>query len=567
MPSAMKTDSFRNLKLMKKIFLFPCLLLAFALGACSSDEETDMTIELASPQLKATTNVNMVTITWTEIPKTAGYAYRFDGGEYTEVGADVLKYTGAMTDGAHVFEIYAVGNKTHTTDSAVRKIEFEISLTLPSPQPKAVTVGSTTTISWDAVPNAAGYAYSVDGAAEVTVKADVLSYSSDFSGGKHTFAIRALGDGGVTSADSAVKSIEFDVVDTSNGVYAKKTSGAIVKLTEGAAGIFTTTLDCSAADSFTVLIDNAEHGFMEFSGNGCVGTVNSEYSSMPFYNTVFTGYVRESIGRLSKTGTLRPLYTNLEADGKVYLKIDCTDPDSPIYYMQLEKAADATTVLELYFDLFTYGGDWVNQNKGGTGVDKTVDALVDGTEAGTKSGATTGTKQGYTLVSSSEPGVEAYMANRGITGWAAENIYEYPGYIRLGVSKPKTSPSELFGVLTTPELNAAGNLKVTFDGLRFASEGDISVKVLGGGTIAAASVVVDGSGNPVSITPEAGNDTFLIKLAYNTKFANAAQKSWSNFTFTVENATAQTRISWDSSSAGTSSAGRYCLDNIVIKKN
>lgn len=36
---------------MKKIFLFPCLLLAFALGACSSDEEADMTIELASPQL------------------------------------------------------------------------------------------------------------------------------------------------------------------------------------------------------------------------------------------------------------------------------------------------------------------------------------------------------------------------------------------------------------------------------------------------------------------------------------------------------------------------------------
>ena len=549
---------------MKKIFLFPCLLLAFALGACSSDEEADMTIELASPQLKATTNVNMVTITWTEIPKTAGYAYRFDGGEYTEVGADVLKYTGAMTNGPHMFEIYAVGNKTHTTDSAVRKIEFEIDLTLPSPQPKAVTVGSTTTISWEAVPNAAGYAYSVDGAAEVTVKANVLSYAADFSGGKHTFAIRALGDGGVTSTDSAAKTIEFDVVDTSDGVYAKKTSGAIVKLTEGAAGIFTTTLDCSAADSFTVLIDNAEHGFMEFSGNGCVGTVNSEYSSMPTYNGVFTGaYVRESVGRLSKTGTLRPLYTNLGADGKVYLKIDCTDPDSPIYYMRLEKAADATTVLELYFDLFTYGGDWVNQNKGGTGVDKTVDATVDGTEAGTKSGAATGTKQGYTLVSSSEPGVKAYMANRGITGWAAENIYEYPGYIRLSV---KGTPNK-FGVLTTPERNAAGNLKVTFDGLRFASEGDITVKVLGGGTIAAASVVVDGAGSPVTITPEAGNDTFLIKLAHNTKFANAEQKTWSNFTFTVENATAQTQISWDASSAPDSNSGRYCLDNIVIKKN
>lgn len=548
---------------MKKILLFPCLLLAFALGACSSDEETDMTIELASPQLKATTNVNMVTITWTEIAKTAGYAYRFDGGEYTQVGADVLKYTGAMSDGSHTFEIYAVGNNIHTTDSAVRKIEFEINLTLPSPQPKAVTTGSTTTISWKAVPNAAGYAYSVDGADEVKVGANVLSYSASFSGGKHTFTIRALGDGGVTSADSPAKSIEFDVVDTSTGVYAKKASGAIVKLTEGASGIFTTSLDCTATDSFTVLIDNTEYGFTEYGGNGCVGTVNSEYSSMPFYNGVFTGYVRESIGRLSKTGTLRPLYTNLQTDAKVSLKIDCTDPDTPRYYMQLEQEADPAMVLELYFDLFTYGGDWVNTNKGGTGLDAIVSATIDGTEPGTKSGATTGTKQGYTLVSSTEPGVEAYMANRGITGWTAENIYEFPGYIRLSV---KGTPNK-FGVLTTPELNAAGNLKVTFDGLRFASEGDIAVKVLGGGTITSASVVVDGAGSPVTITPESDNTSFLILAAHNTKFANTAQKTWSNFTFTVEGATTQTRISWDSSSASDSNNGRYCLDNIVIKKN
>lgn len=108
---------------------------------------------------------------------------------------------------------------------------------------------------------------------------------------------------------------------------------------------------------------------------------------------------------------------------------------------------------------------------------------------------------------------------------------------------------------------------MTFDGLRFASEGDIAVKVLGGGTITSASVVVDGAGSPVTITPEADNASFLILAAHNTKFANTAQKTWSNFTFTVEGATAQTRISWDSSSASDSNNGRYCLDNIVIKKN
>lgn len=109
---------------------------------------------------------------------------------------------------------------------------------------------------------------------------------------------------------------------------------------------------------------------------------------------------------------------------------------------------------------------------------------------------------------------------------------------------------------------------MTFDGLRFASEGDITVKVLGGGNdrrgIRRGSTAREA---PSRSRPEAGNDTFLIKLAHNTKFANAEQKTWSNFTFTVENATAQTQISWDASSAPDSNSGRYCLDNIVIKKN
>ena len=427
-----------------------------------------------------------------------------------------------------------------------------------------MTTGNTTTISWEAVPNAKGYAYSADKAAEVKVGADVLSYSATFTGGKHTFAIRALGDGGAEAVDSPVKTIEFDVVDTSVGVFAKKTSGAIVKLTEGANGIFTTSLECSAADAFTVLIDNVEYGFMEFSGNGCVGTVNSEYSSMPFYNGKFNDSVRESIGRLSSSGDLRPLYTNLQADAKVFLKVDCSDPATPHYYMELEETADPAMVLELYFDLFTKGGDWVNENGKGTGLDKTVDATIDGTEPGSQNGATSGTKQGYTLTTTADAGaVAAYLANRGITGWTAENIYEFPGYIRLSV---KSTPDK-YGVLTTPELNAAGNLKVTFDGLRFASDGDIAVKVLGGGTIVSASVVKDGAGSPVTITPEAGNESFLINSTHNTKYGNTAQKYWSNFTFTIEGATAQTRISWDTSTASDSNAGRYCLDNIVIKKN
>ena len=118
-----------------------------------------------------------------------------------------------------------------------------------------------------------------------------------------------------------------------------------------------------------------------------------------------------------------------------------------------------------------------------------------------------------------------------------------------------------YGVLTTPKLSkltAASIVTVTFDAVRFASEHDIPVKVLNAGTIASAQVVA----------PESGGKSINITSAHCPKHGNEALKKWSNFSITIEGATAETQICWDTTGAGsTSGNGRICLDNIVVRKN
>lgn len=634
---------------MKKFLIFPLLLLAFALGSCTTNEEEDMTIELASPKPLAEVKGNVVNITWPAIAKSAGYAYRFDQGEYTFVEADVLSFSGKIAAGDHTFEIYAVGNKTHSMDSAVRSIqltvdvalpmpepvvsslyaeatiswpavdnaegyaykidandevkvaseilsitqkftagkhtfairalgdgvettdskantiEFEIDLTLPSPVLTIAIDGQNATISWTAIEQATGYAYTLDNGTETKVGANVLSYADTFSGGKHTLVIRALGDG-VETADSKPTNFPFDVVDTSKGVFLKKASGAIVAVTATSEKIFAMSLDCTAGDSFTVLVDNVEHGFMSFSGNGGVGTVNSLSAALPFYGG-YTYYVRESVGRLthaidSGASKLNALYVNTGSAEKVYVKIDCSNADGePRYYLKLDKAPDASIILEQYFDLMVFGGDWTQTNKLGDGT-KIPASVSDGTEAGTAKGAS------YTTVGATLSEVPAaYRANRGVADWICEDyVFEFPGYVRLCNSSADTQ----YGVLTTPKLSslsAAATISVAFDGLRFASAGDIAVRVLGGGVISSASVLKDGKGAPITITPEADGKSFLITLNHGTKHGNSDAKPFSNFSFVVEGASSQTQIVWDSTTAGKSGDARYCLDNIVIRRN
>lgn len=550
---------------MKNIALLSCLFLAFFLGACSENEEVDSSIELACPRLEQTQKGNVLTITWNAVAKTEGYAYKLDNADYTRVGADVTSFTATLTHGDHLFSIYAIGNNAHTTDSAVRTLEINFDATLAMPSLTVGTDGTEATFEWEAVPAAEGYAYKYDDQAEFTkVGSDVLSYTATFSPGTHKFYIYAVGDN-TYSIDSPVREAEFDIVDTSTGYFVKKTTGKIVRLEEVATGIYGAEVECTKSDDFVILIDGAEYGFTAYSGNGGVGHVNSLFAAVPFYNKV-NYYVRESLGQLTSTpaDALNKLYVNTDEECVVEVRVDMTSSAGtpPRYYLKIKEKEDPSIVLAQYFDLMVYGGDWPNYIKG-TANGATVGADFDGTAPGEK-GTAAATGYGAVLVSSADAGVGAYMANRGLEGWTAAYIYEFASCIRMGHSS-----SAAKGVLTTPKLSSLGGattLTVTFDGLRFASKENIAVKVLNAGRITSVQVNADGAAAATPINVEADNTSFLITPAYGTNYANADKKSWSNFTFVVEGATAETQISWDGTGVTAAKEGRYMLDNIVIKK-
>ena len=175
---------------MKKYLIFPILSLFFALAGCETTDDEAMTIELASPKLKVTTELATATVTWDAIAKTAGYAYALDQStEYVQLAADVTSVTlTQLAKGPHTFRIKAVGNLEHTTDSAERTIDFEIDPTLETPKPsyvKGEAMGSVT-ISWEEVKGAAGYAYKLDDDASWT---NTVTFSGE---GHYTMEIFAI---------------------------------------------------------------------------------------------------------------------------------------------------------------------------------------------------------------------------------------------------------------------------------------------------------------------------------------------------------------------------------------
>jgi len=315
---------------MKKYLFLTLLAAAFlAGGGCSSSDDDGWgVIELASPKLKVTTELATATVTWDAVAKTAGYAYALDGAaDYTSVDAATTTVTlTALAEGGHTFRLKAVGDLDHTTDSAERTIDFEIDPTLPQPAPTYVKGDETgsVVVSWPAVKGAAGYAYKFGEAASFTeVGADVLSVTQKGLSAEEPirftmYAVGQLPD----SKDSEPVSLTFQLVDTSEGVWVRKSNGELFELTESEAKIYTGTVSVSAADSFEILVENVPHGFLSYSGNGGVGTVNNDRACVPFYTyPAAEYYVRRSLGRMA-SDPLNKFWINLTADARIDLRID-----------------------------------------------------------------------------------------------------------------------------------------------------------------------------------------------------------------------------------------------------
>lgn len=92
--------------------------------------------------------------------------------------------------------------------------------------------------------------------------------------------------------------------------------------------------------------------------------------------------------------------------------------------------------------------------------------------------------------------------------------------------------------------------------MRFASTSDIPVKVLGAGTIKTASVRIEEGTAETAITPAADGQSIAITSTHCPKHANDDFKKWSCFTLTIDGATAETQIRWDTTGVGAESQGR-----------
>lgn len=440
---------------------------------------------------------------------------------------------------------------------------------LASPKLKVTTELATATVTWDAVAKTAGYAYALDGAADYTsVDAATTTVTlTALAEGGHTFRLKAVGQL-PDSKDSEPVSLTFQLVDTSEGVWVRKSNGELFELTESEAKIYTGTVSVSAADSFEILVENVPYGFLSYSGNGGVGTVNNDRACVPFYTyPAAEYYVRRSLGRMA-SDPLNKFWINLTADARIDLRIDCTQ-DPFRYDLQLVEADDPALILAQYFDLMVYGGDWIQAGKNaksGRMGQSTDTALIDGTEPGEKEASYT--TFGAKIASEGEAS-PAYLANRGLTGWGIAHCFEFPGYIRL--SNTANSSGNMYGILTTPKLTALSgptSITLTFDAVRFASTSDIPVKVLGAGTIKTASVRIEEGTAETAITPAADGQSIAITSTHCPKHANDDFKKWSCFTLTIDGATAETQIRWDTTGVGAESKdGRICLDNIAIRKN
>lgn len=537
------------------IALFAAIL---CLGSCQPIQQVeDMRIELARPQaFEVKTVLGSATITWRAAEKAAGYAYKLDdASEYTTIEADKTEVvlTG-LSKGLHTFTMYSIGDNEHTTNSLENSVEFEIDPTLSSPSPMYETDNEKATITWEAVFGAAGYAYKFDDADTYeTVGPDVFEITALFElGSTHTFTMYAIG--GESSVDSETVSLQMKFVDISVGPWIIMSNGTKIELEREDDNVYYYNFKSQNTASFQFSLDGTRYGFTTYSGNGGVGSLDKTIAPNAIVQTTrVVYYLRESIGEATADGNY--FWINPSEPSDVDFTIDFS-VDPPVYYISMPEN-DPSIVLSQHFDLMAYGADFVAGEKGlrvWTGYSNGAMTGLEPVEPGTALCSETNWGAGI-ADSTDEP---TYLANRNLVGWDLKICYEFVGAVRM------SDTSKGLGSITTPALNTPGTLTVSFGAVQFGSAtNNISVKVLGGGTIKSAFVNIKGDPTETKITPEVDGTHFLITNIHCPNWTNTKQKNLSTFTFVVENATADTRISFD---AAGSTNGRIIIDDIVVRK-
>lgn len=339
---------------------------------------------------------------------------------------------------------------------------------------------------------------------------------------------------------------------------------------------------------FDVTIKGVQYGAVPYSGTAGVGTfTNKEKIAYPAVGLdaaqtgtrPLTYSVSKSIGRMAALADGAGMFwTNLAAADRMFVRVDMSYEDGiPRYYFRL--ADKENVILHESFDLFAYSGDYLKPANG-CAVDSTPD-LVDGTEPGvmqafnmTNAQGANKNEVGYNKTWYDWPVKEygsvlanaLYIRNRDLEDWEIRCCGEKVGAIQLSVSTKNA-----FGILSTPCLKSiSGTETVTLelDMARFStsSKNNIAIRVDGAGTFVSGEVTVDGQSKVDLTSAVASKNEYLVGYAADicppSKSNAALDKPVSHFRFVIQGATAETRITMDSSvgrnAAGDNSGASRC---------
>lgn len=191
-----------------------------------------------------------------------------------------------------------------------------------------------------------------------------------------------------------------------------------------------------------------------------------------------------------------------------------------------------TVYYENNFDKMVWGGDYIANERGPRPAFKqdpaqnnlrVIDESIDPTDS------TPGTDGSMDFFEFMAP---SYFVLCGFEGWDGNKVYEKPGYIKIGTSASRDA------FVATPVLSEIKEdrvrLNVSFKLAKWSGASDnVYIEITGGGTPSVQSVLV------------------------------TSHTSWDERSFTINNATANTRIRFVSDP---SMDGRFFLDDIVVSK-
>ena len=217
-----KILNFIHIIMRKSIFALMAFA-ALALVSCKENKEPEPNpdaTKLATPVVTASEQTeNSVTVIWEAVENAQSYAYKLDGPTTVEetTTAELTATFTELAAGEYTVSVKAIAPNEDFTDSDYGTLKVTIGSETPGNtlDKPAVTVSGQTensaNVSWDAVENATGYIYKLDGPTTVkeTSTTELAAELTGLTAGEYTVSVKATAEG---YTDSEWGTADFTIV-------------------------------------------------------------------------------------------------------------------------------------------------------------------------------------------------------------------------------------------------------------------------------------------------------------------------------------------------------------------